>query len=505
MKPESRFTILRSVHTDAMGEVSEAIDNTTGRQVALRKLVPAVTQSNPRRQRLEEALVKLHKSGPARTPRATVLALQKDGAWFATEWSSASTLAFFKERLGSFAPEFAIQIACGILDALSEIHAQGLAHGGLSPERVLLTDGFNASGVALVDPFLNLLHDQSPIVASACGAYAGDPSYLAPEQVNGAEASVASDIYAVGLVLYELLTGKPAFAFGSTVETLNAQLAGTPVPPSKIKPDANISADLESALMLALSKDPSSRFGSAIAMRRALSSMRMLPFDEAKELAGQPLGRAAGQNIDPLVIAVPAVDASAAEAERLAAQQAEMMRLAAQQAEAARLAEVERLAAQQAEAMRLIEQERLAKEARAQEQLRQQQEAMARAAAEAQQQAQAAAASAAAAATAAQAADTVVTRAPAQAPAPLAEAPTPVVQVAPVPQAAYVTNDAKAAAWFDKGNDVEHIERLKVEAVSPNLYEVNRSFRRRSTGMMFTMAALILGAMVGIVVASGAI
>lgn len=535
MKPESRFTILRSVGRDELGEVSEAVDNVTGRQVALRTFDAAVTSSAGARQRLESALTALHKLGPARTPRPSALCLQQDGAWMAAEWVASPALTVFTGRMGALVPEIAAQIACGILDALVELHEAGAPHGSLTPNKVVLTQGFTTGGVVTTDPFLNLLAPKAAVPAS----------YVAPEQAQGQDATIATDIYAVGLILFEMIAGAPAFGQGSAQDILQAQIQQPAPSLVQVKPEANVSPDLDAIVQLALSKDPSARFKTALAMRRALGSCRVIAFDEATEVASTPLGSARGQGVAELFIAAPAVDPAVAEAAaRAAAQAAEAERvmaealrqqeeaqqmIAAQQAEAARamaeqLAEEQRqaeakrqaeaamaqaaaIAAQQAEAA--AQQAESQRQAAAAQQAEAQRQAAAAQQAEAQRQADAAAQQAAAAAQQAeaqrQAAESQRQAAALQGETtrPSESFSTPVVPHEAVSAGVDYSGlpdepKEKVAAWFAKAEDQDYLEARKLEATRPSNTDIKRSVNRRAVGVMVSVAAVILAAFVGV-------
>ena len=488
MKPDTRFTILRTVGRDELGEVSEAFDNQTGRQVALKSFDVWATQSNSSRRRMEEALVALHGKGPARTPRPTALALSREGAWLASEWVSAPALSFFVEKMGALAPEIAAQIGCGVLDALIEIHETGQAHGGLTPSKIILTQGFSAGGVVVTDPFQSLLYhanDPAEALKAARPLFFGNPRYLSPEQARGQEPTAASDVYAVGLLLYEMISGRPAFNQATPQELIHAQATTAPTPIRQVKPDAPVSADLEAIIQLALAKEPPARFGSALAMRRALGSCRTTPFNEAEEMGAAPMARVRGEAIEELFIAAPAVDAATLEAERVAAQQAEALRLAEemrQQQEAA-AAQKARMEAEHAAAVAAQAAEAAAQAAREAAQRQEEQEAAARALI-AEQAAKDEAARRAAQEAAAQ-----------RAARELAGDDTAIL---PVGEAIALSPDEKIAAWFRKGEDAEYLEDRKIETTMMTRGENVRVSNRRATGVLVSVTALILVAVVAI-------
>lgn len=154
-----------------------------------------------------------------------------------------------------------------VLAGLSAIHAAGYAHGDVKTDNVLVD---SADRVTLIDLGL----------ASALGrpsndndderALSGTPFYFAPELVLGAGKTVASDLYAVGVILYELLTGTLPFTGSSTLEILRKHLEDEVVPPSARAPELGLSLAFERVVLRALAKAPADRYATASEMRIAL-------------------------------------------------------------------------------------------------------------------------------------------------------------------------------------------------------------------------------------------
>jgi len=163
-----------------------------------------------------------------------------------------------------------IDIMGQILNGLEEAHEAKVIHADLKPENIIVEKRRN-------DELLLRLVDFG--VARILGAeeaadrttICGTPEYLAPELIRGADPDVASDLYAAGVVLYELLTGMTPFSDGSTIDILNAQMRDRPVLPSLRRTDYIINSSLESIALRALEKDPAGRFASASDFRNALA------------------------------------------------------------------------------------------------------------------------------------------------------------------------------------------------------------------------------------------
>ncbi len=168
-----------------------------------------------------------------------------------------------------------ISLVSQILDAVIAIHAAGIVHGDVKSDNILVASGEDGCpsatlidlGLAHVDLGLGdpLLVDPTVEVVS------GTPDYMAPEIARGCAPSTHSDVYAVGVILYELLTGTTPFAGGTSSEIMRRHLHDMVVPPSLRCPEREIPAILERITMHALEKQPSRRVASARTFLSALS------------------------------------------------------------------------------------------------------------------------------------------------------------------------------------------------------------------------------------------
>ena len=426
MKPDEQFTILQSVTSDSVGEVFQTVKKDGQGLAALKKIAPSLPTSAQAAVAYEDAVRKIHAAGPARTPRPIAMHLADEDSWIATEWVGAETLADFAGRLDSFESGVAAGIGCGLLDALHELHEAGVVHGGVTPHKVWLSQGFLPGGVIVGHPAQYLLRERAAEEISA-----QDALYLSPEQVRGEAPDVRSDLYAVGVLLYGLVTGTPLFS-GRVEEVLSAH-TDTPAPSASEHP--NVSQDIADVIAIALHKNPEERFQTALAMRRALAHCRQ-GGDETSEQASAPLGMQRGQNIGELTVSN--VLAQRAE-EEAAAEKAAAEKAAAEQ-EAAEKAAAEIAAAQAVAEERAQAELEEAKEA-AKEEIAEAEEA----AVEVQEEA-----------------------------------------VAAVP----ATSEDASEQWFALSRDAEAFQRLHGEEEPPPLHEINRRYRRKSYVMI---AAIVLG------------
>jgi serine/threonine-protein kinase len=168
-------------------------------------------------------------------------------------------------REGSLAPDRAREITLQILSGLGAIHQAGIVHRDIKPQNILIgTDGqarVADFGIAQVDVDTGL---------TSAGSAIGTAAYMAPEQAQGGRTTPATDLYAVGVVLYEMLTGVLPFTAPTSMAMMLAHIQQHAAPPSLRANGRPIPADLDGIVMQALAKDPRDRFRSAQAMAQAL-------------------------------------------------------------------------------------------------------------------------------------------------------------------------------------------------------------------------------------------
>ncbi len=166
-------------------------------------------------------------------------------------------------RRGPVPPAEACRIAIDVLDALAAAHERGVLHRDVKPDNIVLSPH---GWVTLIDFGVA----RAPVritPRTAQGTILGTPEYMSPEQARGGELGAGTDLYALGIVLYEMLTGRRPFDGGSLFETLRQHVEEPPPPPSTWVP---MPAELEQIVLMAIAKDPRQRYPSARAMQEAL-------------------------------------------------------------------------------------------------------------------------------------------------------------------------------------------------------------------------------------------
>jgi serine/threonine-protein kinase len=173
------------------------------------------------------------------------------------EWCEGRLLRQIMDD-GKLSQDRAISIAVGILDALDYIHANGVVHRDLKPENIMVNE---EGDIKLID--FGIASDSAArrLTYANFTATLGTPNYISPEQVKGKRGDGRSDLYSVGVILYEMLSGKLPFSGPSPLAAMNDRLLNHPTPPRVADP--SISLQLQEVLYRALERDPANRYPKA--------------------------------------------------------------------------------------------------------------------------------------------------------------------------------------------------------------------------------------------------
>jgi serine/threonine-protein kinase len=159
----------------------------------------------------------------------------------------------------------ALDIARQVCSALVYMHSQGVVHRDLKPENILVTD---SGQVKIMDFGIALDESARRLTWSGLSSTIGTPDYMAPEQVSGRRGDVRTDIYALGTMLYEMLSGCLPFEGDNVYAVMRAKTNDDPQPPSRYRPD--IDPHLEELILHAIARQPRDRYGTAAEMQRDL-------------------------------------------------------------------------------------------------------------------------------------------------------------------------------------------------------------------------------------------
>ncbi|HVL68939.1 MAG TPA: serine/threonine-protein kinase [Vicinamibacterales bacterium] len=267
----AHYNLLEPIGRGALGEVFRARDTRVGRTVALKLVDPQLAADDTRRLALlDEARLASRLSHPA---IATLFeAGEAEGVPYLT-YEFAAGVPLRSEMAGRpLPPRRALELAIQIADGLAEGHAAGVVHGDLRPDTIVVTAKGNAK---LLDFGMSRWTRGGTIRRTASRSPESLPpddvplvSYLAPEQALGADCDGRADLFSLGTLLYEMLTGRSPFAAPTGAETVMNVVSATPQPPSAVNPD--VPAELDGVILRALSKDLDRRFQSAASFSAAL-------------------------------------------------------------------------------------------------------------------------------------------------------------------------------------------------------------------------------------------
>ena len=271
-----------------MAKVHQGLDRQLGRQVAIKVLAPPFDRDREFVERFQrEARAAAGLSHP------NIVAVFDSGSddgthYIVTELVEGETLADRLRRDGPMPQAEAIAVAVDIARALAAAHERGLIHRDIKPGNVMLLPD---SRVKVVD--FGIARAAGSDTLTNTGVVLGSTAYLSPEQASGQPVDERADLYALGCVLYEMLTGRVPFSADTPIATMYRHVNEDPPPPSTFAP---ILSELEDIVMRALEKDPKRRFASASELEAALLAVPLARSGDTMRLEPaaaetQPVGR----------------------------------------------------------------------------------------------------------------------------------------------------------------------------------------------------------------------
>jgi serine/threonine protein kinase/tetratricopeptide (TPR) repeat protein len=316
-----RYTITATLGRGGMGTVYRATDSSLGRDVALKVLPPEVAADPDRLDRFRRearALAALN-----HPHIVTIYSVEQEGDVHFLTMELVPGQALDQVIAGQPVPiEKARQVAKAIADALAAAHDKGIIHRDLKPANIVLSE----SGQAKVLDFgLSKISATAPATSgmsathlgTAIGYVLGTPAYMSPEQVSGSDVDERSDIFSLGVLLYEMVSGVRPFGGPSPAQLASSILRDRPTPVADLRPTTP--ADLSRVIARCLEKSPAARFASMTELRRALDadtaseisaaggpSIAVLPF---KNLSSDPDGEFFGDGLaEEILNALSSID-----------------------------------------------------------------------------------------------------------------------------------------------------------------------------------------------------
>ncbi len=296
---DGRYRIERKLGSGGMAEVYLAEDEELGRKVALKIL-------NERHARDDQFVERFKREArnAASLSHPHIVRIYDRGQfdetyYIAMEYLDGPTLKELLVRKGPTPPLTAIKFAREILSALAEAHRHDIVHRDIKPHNVIVSPDWN---VKVTD--FGIARSGASQMTEA-GSIVGTAQYLSPEQARGKPVDQRSDLYSVGIVLYEMLTGTVPFTGDAAVEIAMKHLSNIPEPPSTRR--EGISPDLDAVVMRALAKDPEQRYASADEMDADLARVArgVAVSQQTSETMTQVLADAEATSIVPRAAATP--------------------------------------------------------------------------------------------------------------------------------------------------------------------------------------------------------
>lgn len=233
------------------------MDTDTGKEVAIKLPHPEAEQDEvfaERFQREQEITAHLHHPGLMKV----IAGDHRSRNYIVMEWSDGKLLRDILREEKRLPPERAERIAINICNVLEYIHNHGIVHRDLKPEHVLVGSD---DEIKLIDFGLAGQTGARRITFANLSRLTSSPEYVSPEQVKGKRGDARSDIYSMGVMLYEMVTGRTPFHGEGPFEVMNERLTAHPVPPRELNPA--ISPQLQEVIYRAMEREPQYRYASA--------------------------------------------------------------------------------------------------------------------------------------------------------------------------------------------------------------------------------------------------
>ncbi len=257
------YKIVEKIGEGGMGAVFKGIDMMLEREVAIKMLRPELASQPQVVERFRSEAVTLAKLNHPNIATLYSFIRQGEDFFMVMEFVRGETLDSLIRRLGAMPCDKAIALFCQALEGMDHAHRMGIIHRDIKPANMMLTE---AGTLKVMDFGIARVLGTSRMTRQ--GNIVGTIEYMSPEQVRGQETDARSDIYSLGILLYEMLTGRVPFSSDSEYDLMQMQIESAPQPPRVFS--AQIPPMVEQAIMRALAKRGEARFQGAAEFRNAL-------------------------------------------------------------------------------------------------------------------------------------------------------------------------------------------------------------------------------------------
>lgn len=260
-----KYKIIKKIGEGGMGSVYIANQEPIDRKVAVKVLLGKLAEDEIAVKRFEQEAKAISKMQHPNTVTIYDFGRTKEDEderlYIVMEYLKGKTLTQVLRQDGVLAPHRAARIMRQVCASLQDAHAAGIIHRDLKPDNIFLTEvGGDKDWVKVLDFGVAKLADSEGAgTLTQTGMIFGTPKYMSPEQAEGRPIDYRADIYALGVVMYELLTGRPPFVADTPVGLLLKHISEAPTPFQRVRPDLNVDPRLEAVVMRALDKRPEGR------------------------------------------------------------------------------------------------------------------------------------------------------------------------------------------------------------------------------------------------------
>lgn len=261
-----RYQLLEEVGRGAMGIVYKAIDRETSERVALKVLKPEALGDEMMVQRFKNELRLARRITHKNVCRIYDFGYLGESPCISMEFVEGDTLRALLKRVGTLSVRSIVHISRQMCDGLREAHSQGVVHRDLKPENLMLD---HRGDVKIMD--FGIARSFMGGTATTLGMFVGTPAYMSPEQVECRDIDQRADIYALGLILFETLTGSHVFKADTPMSMAYKQVHEAPPPPQSI--DSDIPENVQNLILRCLEKEPDRRFQTAEEVSKALDGL----------------------------------------------------------------------------------------------------------------------------------------------------------------------------------------------------------------------------------------